>query len=36
MELGSHYINEPCHEETNVLVSDLVRHQKGSTATENG
>ena len=25
---------EPCHEKTNVLVSDLVRHKPGCTATE--
>ena len=28
--------NEPRHEKTNVLVSDLVRHKPGCTATENG
>ena len=28
--------NEPCHEKTNVLVSDLVRHKPGCTATEDG
>ena len=27
---------EPCHEKTNVLVSDLVRHKPGCTATEDG
>ena len=26
--------NEPCREKTNVLVSDLVRHKPGCTATE--
>ena len=25
---------EPCHEKTNVLVSDLFRHKPGCTATE--
>ena len=29
-------INEPRHEKTNVLVSDLVRHKSGCTATEDG
>ena len=29
-------MNEPCHEKTNVLVSDLVRHKPGCTATEDG
>ena len=28
--------DEPCHENTNVLVSDLVRHKPGCTATEDG
>ena len=28
--------NEPCHEKTNVLVSDQVRHKPGCTATEDG
>ena len=28
--------NEPRHEKTNVLVSDLVRHKPGCTATEDG
>ena len=27
---------EPCHEKTNVLVSNLVRHKPGCTATEDG
>ena len=27
---------EPCHEKTNVLVSDLVRHKPGCSATEDG
>ena len=29
-------ISEPRHEKTNVLVSDLVRHKPGCTATEEG
>ena len=29
-------IYEPRHEKTNVLVSDLVRHKPGFTATEDG
>ena len=29
-------IIEPCHEKTNILVSDLVRHKPGCTATEDG
>ena len=28
--------NKPRHEKTNILVSDLVRHKPGCTATENG
>ena len=28
------FINEPRHEKTYVLVSDLVRHKPGCTATE--
>ena len=28
--------NEPRHEKTNVLVSDLVQHKPGCTATEDG
>ena len=28
--------NEPRHEKTNVLVSDLVRHKPGCTATQDG
>ena len=28
--------NEPRHEKTNVLVSDLVRHKPGCTAIEDG
>ena len=27
---------EPCHEKTNILVSDLVRHKPGCTVTEDG
>ena len=27
---------EPCHEKTNILVSDIVRHKPGCTATEAG
>ena len=30
------FIIEPRHEKTNVLVSDLVRHKAGCTATEDG
>ena len=30
------WTNEPRHEKTNVLVSDLVRHKPGCTATEDG
>ena len=26
--------NEPCHEKTNILVSDQVQHKPGCTATE--
>ena len=29
-------LDEPRHEKTNVLVSDLVRHKPGLTATEDG
>ena len=29
-------MNEPRHGKTNVLVSDLVRHKQGCTATEDG
>ena len=29
-------IYEPRHEKTNILVSDLVRHKPGCTATEDG
>ena len=29
-------INEPCHEKTNILVSDLVRHKPGCTTTQDG
>ena len=29
-------VNEPRHEKTNVLVSDLVRHKPGCTTTEDG
>ena len=38
MQLGyeNNFTNEPCHEKTNILVSDLVRHKPGSTATEDG
>ena len=32
----THSINEPRHEKANVLVSDLVRHKPGCTATEDG
>ena len=28
--------NEPCHEKTNDLVSDLLQHKPGCTATEDG
>ena len=28
--------DEPRHEQTNILVSDLVRHKPGSSATEDG
>ena len=28
--------NEPRHEKTNILVSDLVRHKPGCTAAEDG
>ena len=28
--------NEPLHEKTNVLVTDLVQHKPGCTATEDG
>ena len=31
-----HYNNEPRHEKTNGLVSDMVRHKPGCTATEDG
>ena len=27
---------EPSHEKTNILVSDIVRHKPGCTATEDG
>ena len=27
---------EPCHEKTNILVSDLVQHKPGCAATEDG
>ena len=27
---------EPCHEKTNILVSDQVRHKPGCTATKDG
>ena len=30
------FINEPHHEKTNILVSDLVLHKPGCTATEDG
>ena len=33
-ELYVHSIYEPCHEKTNVLVSNLVLHKPGCTATE--
>ena len=29
-------LNEPRHEKTNILVSDLVRHKPGCTDTEDG
>ena len=29
-------MTEPRHEKTNILVSDLVRHKPGCTATEDG
>ena len=29
-------VNEPCHEKTNVLVSDPVQHNPGCTVTEDG
>ena len=29
-------LNEPRHEKTNILVSDLVQHKPGCTATEDG
>ena len=32
----AHLSFEPRHEKTNVLVSDLVRHRQGCTATEDG
>ena len=32
--LAANVTIEPCHEKTNVLVSDLVRHKPGCTATE--
>ena len=35
-ELKRLNIFEPCHEKTNILVSDLVRHKPGCTATEDG
>ena len=34
--LDAAILYEPRHEKTNVLVSDLVRHKPGCTATENG
>ena len=30
------YEIEPCHEKTNVLVSDVARYKRGCTATEDG
>ena len=36
MGLVVHFLNEPCYEKTNVLVSDLVQHKPGCTATEDG
>ena len=36
MKLGMKLGNEPRHEKTNLLVSDLVRHKPGCTATEDG
>ena len=35
-ETKLYMVNEPHHEKTNVLVSDLVRHKPGCTATEGG
>ena len=35
-EVSSPQIDEPRHEKTNILVSDLVRHKPGCTATEVG
>ena len=32
----AHILFEPRHEKTNVLVSDLVRHKPGCTATVDG
>ena len=32
----SYSVFEPRHEKTNILVSDLVRHKPGCTATEDG
>ena len=29
-------LNEPRHEKTNILVSELVQHKPGCTATEDG
>ena len=33
---NSCFLNEPRHDKTNILVSDLVRHKSGCTATEDG
>ena len=30
------FVYEPRHEKTNILVSDLIRHKPGCTATEDG
>ena len=35
-KLSFYFPFEPRHEKTNVLVSDLVRHKPGCTATEDG
>ena len=36
MQKDDNIIFEPRHEKTNVLVFDLFRHKRGSTATEDG
>ena len=35
-DLAGTQVIEPRHEQTNILVSDLVRHKPGCTATEDG